>query len=268
MSLRFTVLASGSTGNAILVANEETKVLIDAGLSAKKLEALMAEREVAASEIDAVFVTHEHADHIKGLGAFARKHSLPVYANEATWEALDRMIGDIAPEKRCILETGTSLEIRTLCIESYAISHDAAEPVGYCFYNGEEKLGLATDLGYMSAKVKEQLKDCDVLILESNHDIELLRMGRYPWNIKRRILSDIGHLSNEAAAEGLYEILSSRLRRVYLAHLSRDHNMLDLARMSVSGVLEQYGVKCGENGPSLMDTYHDRPTKWDWLREA
>lgn len=268
MSLRFTVLASGSTGNAILVANDESKVLIDAGLSGKKIEELLAEREVAAAELDAIFVTHEHSDHIKGLGALARKHQLPIYANGATWEELDRHIGEIPEDKRYVMETGKSVEIRSMCVESYAISHDAAEPVGYCFHDGEEKLGLATDLGYMSSKVKEKLKDCDVLILESNHDVEMLRMGRYPWNIKRRILSDIGHLSNEAAAEGLYEILSSRMRRVYLAHLSRDHNMLDLARMTVSGILEQYGVKCGENGPKLMDTYYDRPTKWDWLREA
>lgn len=166
------------------------------------------------------------------------------------------------------MDTGGAVEIGSLAVQSYAISHDAAEPVGYCFHDGEEKLGLATDLGYMSDKVKQQLKDCDVLILESNHDIELLRMGRYPWNIKRRILSDIGHLSNEAAAEGLFDILSSRMRRVYLAHLSRDHNMLDLARMTVSDILEQHGVRCGQNGPVLMDTYYDRPTGWDWLREA
>lgn len=268
MALRFSVLSSGSTGNAILVANDEAKVLIDAGLSAKRIEQLLAEREVSPSELSAVFVTHEHSDHIKGLGAFSRKHGLPVYANKATWEEMDRSVGEIAPDNRRVLDTGSVAEIHSLSVESYAISHDAAEPVGYCFYNGSEKLGLATDLGYMSDKVKAQLRDCDVLILEANHDIELLRMGRYPWNIKRRILSDIGHLSNETAAEGLYEILSSRLRRVYLAHLSRDHNMLDLARMTVSGVLEQYGVRCGENGPALMDTYHDRPTRWDWLREA
>ncbi|MDF2921147.1 MAG: fold metallo-hydrolase [Paenibacillaceae bacterium] len=268
MALRFTVLSSGSTGNAILVANDEARVLIDAGLSAKRIEQLLSEREVAANELSAVFVTHEHTDHIKGLGALARKYRLPVYANEATWEELDRQIGEIADDNRRVIPTGSVVEIHSISVESYAISHDAAEPVGYCFYEKDEKLGLATDLGYMSDKVKEQLRNCDALILESNHDIELLRMGRYPWNIKRRILSDIGHLSNEAAAEGLYEILSSRMRRVYLAHLSRDHNMLDLARMTVSGVLEQYGVRCGENGPALMDTYYDRPTKWDWLREA
>lgn len=267
MALRFTVLASGSTGNAVLVANEDVMVLIDAGLSARRIEQLMAEREVAAGDLDAVFVTHEHSDHIKGIGAIARKYQLPVYANEGTWDEMDRQVGEIADDKKVLMGTGSTVEIGSLTIESYAISHDAAEPVGYCFLEKDEKLGLATDLGYISGKVKEKLKDCDAMILESNHDIELLRMGKYPWNVKRRILSDLGHLSNEAAAEGLSEMIGSRTKRVYLAHLSRDHNMLDLARMTVGGVLEQYGIRCGENGPKLMDTYHDRPTKWDWLWE-
>lgn len=267
MGVRFSVLASGSTGNSVVVANDETKVLIDAGLSAKKIEQLLAMHEVAASELDAVFVTHEHADHIKGLGAFSRKHGLPIYANGATWEELDRLIGEIDTANRRVIDTGTAVELKSLTVQSYGISHDAAEPVGYCFYHKDEKLGLATDLGYMSEKVKEQLQNCDALILESNHDIEMLRMGKYPWNIKRRILSDLGHLSNEAAGEALLDLIGPRMKRVYLAHLSRDHNLLDLARMTVAGVLEQNGVKPGENGPKLFDTYHDRPTGWDRLEE-
>jgi len=267
MAIRFTVLASGSTGNALMVRNEKATILIDAGLSAKKLEQLMAEREVAATDIDAVFITHEHSDHIKGLGALCRKYRLPVYANEATWEELDRLVGELPPESRHRLDTGAVTEIGTLGIQSFALSHDAAEPVGYCFYDKEEKLGLATDLGYMSEKVKEQLQNCDVLVLEANHDIELLRLGKYPWNIKRRILGDKGHLSNDAAAEAMADLVSGRLKRVYLAHLSKDHNMLDLARLTVSGIMEQHGIYCGDNGPVLMDTYPDRPTAWDWLQE-
>lgn len=268
MGLRFTVLSSGSTGNAMVVANDEVKVLIDAGLSAKKIDELLQERGMGARDLDAILVTHEHADHIKGLGAVARKYDLPIYANEKTWEALNKQIGVIAEEKKHVLDTGSLFELGSMQIQSYGISHDAAEPVGYCFYDGDEKLGLATDLGYMSSKVKEQIIDSDVLILESNHDVELLRMGKYPWNIKRRILSDIGHLSNEAAGEGLCEILNGRTKRVYLAHLSRDHNMMELARLTVGNILEDHQIQLKEERVKLMDTYFDRATPWDTLAQS
>jgi phosphoribosyl 1,2-cyclic phosphodiesterase len=267
MGLRFSILSSGSTGNATVVANDDVKILIDAGLSAKRIEQLLQEREVSAKEFDAIVVTHEHSDHIKGLGAVARKYDLPIYANEKTWEALNKQIGTIAEEKQHVMETGSMLEIGSMQIQSYGISHDAAEPVGYCFYDGEEKLSVATDLGYMSAKVKEQIQDSDVLILESNHDIELLRMGKYPWNIKQRILGDKGHLSNNAAGEGLCDIWSRRTKRVYLAHLSRDHNMMDLARMTVGNIMDDHGISTTDDGVTLKDTYYDRATPWDTLSE-
>ncbi|GLI07850.1 MULTISPECIES: MBL fold metallo-hydrolase [Paenibacillus] len=266
MGIRFCVLGSGSTGNATVVATEEGKVLIDAGLSAKKIDQLLKERGMSASELDAIVVTHEHADHIKGLGAVARKYDLPVYANEKTWAELDRQIGEIAEENRCVMKTGEMLEFGSLQVESYGISHDAAEPVGYCFYHEEEKLSVATDLGYMSSKVKEKIQDSDVLVLESNHDIEMLRMGRYPWNIKRRILSDVGHLSNEAAGIGLVDVMTAKTKRVYLAHLSRDHNLMDLARLTVNSMVEER-LAPDDHRAKLMDTYHDRSTEWDVLKD-
>lgn len=266
MGIRFCVLGSGSTGNATVVATEEGKVLIDAGLSAKKIDQLLKERGMSASELDAIVVTHEHADHIKGLGAVARKYDLPVYANEKTWAELDRQIGEIAEGNRCVMKTGEMLEFGSLQVESYGISHDAAEPVGYCFYHEEEKLSVATDLGYMSSKVKEKIQDSDVLVLESNHDIEMLRMGRYPWNIKRRILSDVGHLSNEAAGIGLVDVMTAKTKRVYLAHLSRDHNLMDLARLTVNSMVEER-LAPDDHRAKLMDTYHDRATEWDVLQD-
>jgi phosphoribosyl 1,2-cyclic phosphodiesterase len=263
MGLRFTVLSSGSTGNATVVSDGETNVLIDAGFSAKRLDQLMAEREITGQDIQAIMVTHEHSDHIKGLGAFARKYDLPIYANEKTWEELDKQIGKIAEERRVVMDSGSLLELGSMQIESFAISHDAAEPVAYNFYKDEHKLSVATDLGYMSERVKEQIRDSDVLVLESNHDIEMLRMGSYPWNTKRRILSDLGHLSNEAAGDGLCEVLNGRTKRVYLAHLSRNHNMTDLARLTVGNILQDNDISI--NG--LRDTYFDRPTEWDALDE-
>lgn len=265
MGLRFTVLASGSTGNAAVVSNGEMNLLVDAGLSARKLEQLLAERGLSGHDLDAVLVTHEHSDHIKGLGTLARKYDLPIYANEGTWEALQKHLGTIAEHNVRVLATGDMTEFGSIQVESYAISHDAAEPVGYCFYEEGQKLSMATDLGYMSDKVRDQLLDSDVLVLESNHDVEMLRYGSYPWNIKRRILSDKGHLSNEAAGEALCEVMGGGTKRVYLAHLSQNHNMMDLARMTVQSVLDQNGMPEEDSRLHLKDTYFDRPTEWDYL---
>lgn len=267
MGIRFTILASGSTGNATIVQTDDATILVDAGLSAKKLDELMRERGVNGSDIDAIFVTHEHSDHVKGLGAFARKYELPVYANDATWSALERHVGAIADSNRRVVATGGVVEFGGLRVESYPISHDAAEPVGYCFCEDDYKLSLVTDLGYLSDKVRRAVIDSDVLVLESNHDVEMLRMGRYPWNIKRRILSDIGHLSNEAAGEALVELMTDRTKRVYLAHLSLDHNMQDLARMTVQSILEDHGIFFKKDEAVLQHTYHDRATPWDDVRK-
>jgi phosphoribosyl 1,2-cyclic phosphodiesterase len=266
MSLRFTVLASGSTGNATVVSTDAAKVLVDVGLSGKKIEQLLQQRGLTGQELDAVFITHEHSDHIKGLGAFARKFELPIYANEKTWAAMGKQVGELPMEQRRVMESGGTLEIADLRIESYAISHDAAEPVGYCFQAGGAKLSLATDMGYMSDKVVDKLKDSDVLVLESNHDVEMLRMGRYPWNVKRRILGDTGHLSNEAAGEALCRLLSGATRRVYLAHLSQHHNLMDLAKLTVNNVLEDNGFFYHPNEFALCETYPDRPTEWDLVK--
>ncbi|MEI7027557.1 MBL fold metallo-hydrolase [Paenibacillus sp. y28] len=263
--MKFSILASGSTGNSMVVEAAGRKVLVDAGLSAKKIDQLLQDRGISGKELDAIMITHEHADHIKGVGALARKYDLPVMANEKTWTQLDKQLGQIAEDRRVVMQTGEMRDFGELKVESYAISHDAAEPVGYCFYHGEEKLGLATDLGYVSSKVKETIEDSDVLVLESNHDVQMLRMGHYPWNIKRRILSDVGHLSNEAAGEALSEMASGKTKRVYLAHLSRDHNLMDLARMTVQQVLEERNVTVGGQPVELLDTFFDRATKWDTL---
>ncbi|HEY4391718.1 MAG TPA: MBL fold metallo-hydrolase [Paenibacillus sp.] len=267
MGLRFSVLSSGSTGNATLVANGETTLMIDAGFSAKRIDELLGERGVSGEEIQGILVTHEHSDHIKGLGAVARKYNLPIYANEKTWGAMEKAVGKIAEENRRILGTGETRDFGSLRVESFGISHDAAEPVAYCFYDGKEKLSVCTDLGYASDKVKMSIADSDVIVLEANHDIEMLRMGRYPWNIKRRILGDMGHLSNEATGELMSEILSGRIKRIYLAHLSREHNIPDLARMSVRGAMEDRGCFYKDSEFKLCDTYFDRPTPWDTVAD-
>lgn len=267
MGISFSVLSSGSTGNATVVRNEDTTLLIDAGLSARRIDELLKERDMSGEEIDGILVTHEHSDHIKGLGAVARKYNLPIYANEKTWEAINRSVGKIAEENRIVLDSHEVKDFGTLRVEPFEISHDAAAPVGYCFYDGDEKLGVATDLGYVSDKVKKAIEGCDVLVLEANHDIEMLRMGRYPWNTKRRILGDMGHLSNESAGDALSELLTGDTKRAYLAHLSLDHNMMDLAKMTVRDTMEDNGCFFKDSEFKLCDTYYNKSTPWDKLKE-
>lgn len=263
MGIRFTILSSGSTGNATLIECGEWRVLLDAGLSAKRVEQLMLERGVSPADLKGILVTHEHSDHVKGLGAIARKYKLPVYANMKTWNELDRAVGDLADDQRIAFQTGEELTFGGLTVESFPISHDAAEPVAYNFKAGKAKLSIATDIGYMSPIVREKVRDADVLVLEANHDIQMLRVGKYPWNVKRRILSDVGHLSNDAAGEALCELVSERTKRVYLAHLSRDHNQLDLAKLTVNSILCESGISTEERPVRLMNTYYDRSTDWD-----
>lgn len=264
MGIKFTILASGSTGNSSVIDTGDAKLLVDAGLSAKRLEQLMEARDWDPRKLDGILVTHEHSDHIKGLSVLARKYELPVYANAKTWNAMEKQAGDIPDHKKEIMETGSVKEFGSLRVESFAISHDAAEPVGYCFTHGDLKLSFATDLGYVSEKVLIKIIDSDVLILEANHDIEMLRIGRYPWNVKRRILSDVGHLSNEAAGDTLCDLIGGgKVRRVYLAHLSRDHNVMDLAKLTVHSIVEGKGFSLNERKIRLMETYHDKPTYWD-----
>lgn len=259
--MRFSVLVSGSTGNALYVETDEVRLLIDAGVSGRQMEQLLAEYRVAPEQLDAIVISHEHIDHVKGVGVLARRYRLPVYANAATWKAMPSQVGEIPEELRRFFDTGKSFRIGDLDIETFSTSHDAADPVGFCFYHGSAKLGLATDLGYMSSKVMDKVRDAQVLILESNHDVEMLRMGRYPWDVKRRILSDVGHLSNESAGDALVEMLhrGANFRQVYLAHLSQENNLPELAHMTVENILRQAQVEVGKE-IELSLTYPNRPT--------
>lgn len=266
MTLRFSVLASGSTGNSLYVENENHKLLIDAGLSGKQIEQRLQQIGVDPASIDALLITHEHSDHIKGVGVLSRRYQIPIHANAATWDVMDSLIGEIPPELRHEFDTGDALEYGSLKIESYGISHDAAEPVGFCFYEGDAQLSLTTDLGYVSDRIKQKVQSSQVIIMESNHDVEMLRMGAYPWSIKQRILSDIGHLSNEAAAEALTDILSGSTDKVYLAHLSRDNNVPQLARLTVQSILEDYGIFLDQE-VELKETYFDRATPLEEVKK-
>ncbi|KIL76780.1 MBL fold metallo-hydrolase [Pseudobacillus badius] len=246
MTLRFSVLASGSTGNAFYVETQDQAFLVDAGLSGKQMEALFAQIDREIKNLTGILVTHEHSDHIKGLGVLARKYKLPIYANEKTWQAMDKLTGNIDVEQKFTFDMETVQSFGNLDIESFGVSHDAAEPMFYVFHYEGKKLALITDTGYVSDRMKGIIKDADAYVFESNHDVQMLRVGRYPWNIKRRILGDFGHVSNEDAALAMSDVIGDRTKRIYLAHLSQDNNMKDLAKMSVTQTLEMKDMPVGE----------------------
>lgn len=259
MSLQFSVLASGSTGNAIFVETEDHSFLIDAGLSGKQMEALFQKIDREMGKLSGILVTHEHSDHIKGVGVIARKYKLPVYANEQTWQAMDGLIGQVPVEQKFTFNMESIKTFGSLEIESFGVSHDAADPMFYCFHQQDKKLVIITDTGYVSDRMKGLISNADAYVFESNHDVQMLRMGRYPWSIKRRILSDVGHVSNEDAAIAMSEVAGDRTKHFYLAHLSQDNNIKELARMSVTQTLESRGIIVGEQF-NLHDTDPKIPT--------
>ena len=255
MTIRFSVLASGSSGNAFYIESNEVKLLVDVGLSGKKIDSLFSEININPEELTGILVTHEHSDHIKGLGILARKYDLPIYANKLTWQAMEKNIGKLSSEQKFQFEANSIKTFGNIDVESFSVSHDAIDPMFFNFYCGDKKVSLVTDLGYVSEKIKKTVEGANAYIFEANHDIGMLQMGRYPWNVKRRILGDSGHVSNEDCGLALSEIITDETNRVYLAHLSKDNNMKELARMSVDQVLRERDI----NIP-LFDTDPGKPT--------
>ncbi|HLS35326.1 MAG TPA: MBL fold metallo-hydrolase [Bacillota bacterium] len=253
--MRFSVLASGSTGNAFYIESGETKLLVDAGLSGVQLERLFANININPEELSGLLVTHEHSDHIKGVGIFARKYNLPVYANEKTWRAMSKSIGKLSTEQKFEFQTNQVKTFGNMDVQSFEVSHDAVEPMFFTFHKGDKKIALVTDLGYVSERIKKTIENADAYIFEANHDVEMLRAGSYPWSVKRRILSDSGHVSNEDCGIALSEVIGNETKRIYLAHLSQDNNMKDLARMTVEQELQKRGITV-----DLFDTDPNEPT--------
>ncbi|MER1987788.1 MAG: MBL fold metallo-hydrolase [Solibacillus sp.] len=258
--MRFSVLASGSTGNAVYVENDEHAFLVDVGLSGKKMEQLFAKIDRDMKKLTGILVTHEHSDHIKGLGVVARKYNVPIFANAKTWDAMDGLVGNIPTDLRFHFDMETVKSFGGIDIQSFAVSHDAADPMFYTFNQDGRKLVVITDTGYVSDRMKGHIAAADSYVFESNHDVGMLQMCRYPWSIKRRILSDVGHVSNEDAAVAMSEVVAEKPTQIYLAHLSKDNNMKDLARMSVTQTLEACGVMTGEY-VHLHDTDAEEPTR-------
>lgn len=258
-AMKVSVLASGSSGNVTFVETPTQQFIVDAGLSGKRVETLLKQIGKHAKELNGILVTHEHVDHIKGVGILARKYGMPVYANEKTWTQLDALLGGIPKEQRIIFPEQTRLTIGDVDICSFDVSHDAIHPQFYAFERSNEKLVLLTDTGYVPQRLRDELKNASVYLIEANHDVELLRAGRYPWSTKQRILSDKGHLSNEDGAIAVGDMLGDKTKRIYLGHLSSENNMKPLAKSTVESVLKQMGK--GVNHDFVVcDTDPEQPT--------
>lgn len=247
MTVKLCSLASGSSGNCIYISNNGTGFLVDAGISYKSIFQSLRNTGICTSTIKALLITHEHSDHIKSAGVVSRKLNIPIYANENTWEAMDSSLGNVKAENIRIFETGSEIEIENVIIKSFNIPHDAIEPVGFSFQMGEIKIGFATDLGYFSNEAKENLKGSDFVFLESNHDVEMLKAGSYPYFLKRRILGENGHLSNEAAGYAACELVDSGISKIMLGHLSKENNFPELAYETVKSIMNEKGIKIGQD---------------------
>jgi phosphoribosyl 1,2-cyclic phosphodiesterase len=232
-------LFSGSSGNSIYVGTKETKVLVDAGSSGKRIAQALADINIDIKEIRAILVTHEHVDHIKGLGVLSRRYDIPIYASPKTWDEL-ACIGKIADHNRREFTYG--MELGDMKVEFFKTSHDAVQPVGMAFFHRDGHVGIATDTGCVTSGIKKYLTGADTLVFEANHDETMLREGPYPYYLKKRIAGDQGHLSNTASAKALKEMISGKSRHIVLAHLSEVNNNPETAFNSVAEVLQEAGI--------------------------
>lgn len=251
--MRLCILGSSSRGNSIYIASQRTSLLIDAGLSAKQIKLRLERIGVDFADIDAICISHEHSDHIRGLRVLMKKARAGLYANAGTANAVGRMDGHDGLRWN-IFSTGSSFTIGDLDITPFALSHDAYEPCGYTVESGGEKIGVATDLGMMTTLARARLRGCRALVLEANHDEQMLAASRRPWSLKQRILGRQGHLSNRAAAEAIVECADESLKRVYLAHLSQECNRMVLAKQIIGDALKKSGI----GNIELSETHPER----------
>lgn len=245
--IKFCSLFSGSSGNSIFVSQGRTKLLIDAGLSGRRIiDALHSEGE-KPEELSAILVTHEHSDHTKGVGILSRKYNIPIFANEATWEAMEMDVGEVKPENRRIFNTDETFEVGSIGVRAFAIPHDAAGPVGYNLFVGNKKITTATDIGHINKPLLALWEDSDILFLEANHDEEMLKVGPYPWHLKKRIMGNTGHLSNEMAGKVIAYLAEKGMSRFVLAHLSKENNFPELAYQTVHNALSEKSIAVGSD---------------------
>lgn len=242
MALQFCSFASGSSGNSYLVKDEDTAILIDAGISGKRILEGLADTDTPRDQVAALLITHEHIDHVQSIPVLTKRiPDLAVYANEPTWENIQR---PVANRHREVFRTGREFRIGGMTIRSFPVPHDAAQPVGFSVFAGGRQISVCTDVGHVTEEIREEIRDADLLVLEANHEREMLLMGRYPYPLKQRILGDEGHLSNISAGECLGQLVEAREKRrqVLLGHLSRENNDPHVALLTVRNALEEKDI--------------------------
>ncbi|MBC5687643.1 MBL fold metallo-hydrolase [Mediterraneibacter sp. NSJ-55] len=233
--MRMCSIASGSSGNCIYVGSNHTHLLVDTGISKKRIDAGLKELEIKGEELDGILITHEHSDHIQGLGVFSRKYEIPIYATPGTIQGILSYagLGKVPEGLFHPIHTDVELCLGDIRIHPFSISHDANEPCGYRMECGNKAVAVATDLGVYDAYTVENLKNLDAVLLEANHDIHMLEVGGYPYYLKQRILGEKGHLSNELSGRLLCDILHDNLNHIILGHLSKENNYAKLAYETV-----------------------------------
>ena len=246
MGITLTMLASGSKGNCGLVSSARTRILVDAGISCRETFKRMRALGEDPDSLSAILITHEHSDHIYGLRTLAKKLNIPIFMTGATHAAWARSIRDESGERPQLekferFESGHSFQVGDIAVKPFTIPHDAADPVGFTLRSEGIKVGFATDLGYIPLSVRDHLRGCDVLVMESNHDVEMLRVGPYPWSVKQRVMSRVGHLSNLALAEFFTGDYDNSATFVVLAHLSEQNNHPEIARREAEKALALRG---------------------------
>lgn len=261
--MQVSVLASGSTGNTSLIVTKQHKILMDAGLSGKKTQQLLAEVGVDINDIDMAFLSHDHTDHSGGLGVLMRRYpKIEAFANSGTWDYLldSQKIGKLPAQQMNVIEPGQTKTFGDLDVTAFATSHDAADPQYYVFESDGKRIAFLTDTGYVSQNVEGVIKDADAYMMEFNYDVGMLRDGPYSWALKSRILSDVGHLSNEEAGQALLDVVTPKTKHIFLAHRSSHNNTEYLAHETAKEMLEDGDANL-DSDVQILDTDPQIPTE-------
>lgn len=261
--MKLTSIASGSSGNCICINNENNGFLIDAGISKKRIEEGLEFAGIKPDSLSGILITHEHSDHIKGLGVFLRKYGIPVYATDKTIQAVlgTAGIGKIDSELFQVIEPDKEFKLKDFAIRPFSVSHDAADPVAYRFSEKDRAGAVITDLGYYDDYIVDNLLGLDSVLIEANHDVQMLQIGPYPYHLKQRIWGNKGHLSNEASGRLIDRIASGRLKNVLLGHLSNENNYPELAFEAVRNEINAGEGEIKSNDLNIMVARRDMPSE-------